>query len=83
MAIPATTKDRPRYYSNGAKHIAADHMTWSGPLVGADLRIFDGFYSHQSGFLDAPNFLAAGAMCEAVQSNGKRCAVATISFRSR
>lgn len=83
MTIPATTHDEPRTYSNGAEHVPADHMAWSGPLVTADLRFVDGFYSHQSGFLDAPGFLPAGSVGAVVRDSGNRGVVQNLASRTQ
>ena len=51
----------PKTYSNGAENLDADFLMMSGTQVGAHLRIEDGFFSCESGFLDAPDFVCSGS----------------------
>ena len=52
----------PKTYSNGAENLDADFLMMSGTQVGAHLRIEDGFFNFEAGAIDAPEWMAAGAM---------------------
>ena len=82
MTIPATIHDEPRIYSNGAKHLACDFTKWSGTQSGTDLRLDDGFYECEAGFLDAPDLIAAGSMTGTPTPNQCGYAVASSTFRT-
>lgn len=51
----------PKTYSNGAEQVSAEFLTSSGICVGVNLRTEDGFFSCESGFLDAPDFVCSGS----------------------
>ncbi len=72
----------PKTYSNGAENLDADFLMMSGTQVGAHLRIEDGFFNFEAGAIDAPEWMAAGAMLRFVQGGFAPAAVPAISFRS-
>ena len=82
MPLPATIHDEPRIYSNGAEHLACDFTKWSGTQSGTDLRLDDGFYECEAGFLDAPGLIAAGSMCGDLTPGKSGYAVATSTIRT-
>ena len=51
----------PKTYSNGAEQVTAESLTVTGIHIGAILRIEDDFFSCESGFLDAPDFVFSGS----------------------
>lgn len=68
-------------YSNGTTRPSCEHMLMAGALVGTDLRFGDGFFKTESGFLDAPECIAAGSTVESVYSASTRSAVPSIVIR--
>ena len=69
-------------YSNGAERMDAGDMLVSGTQITADLRMEDGFFSCESGFLDAPVWMAAGAMLRGVIREDTPAAIPAIVFRN-
>jgi hypothetical protein len=68
-------------YSNGAESLDADFLMMSGTQVGAHLRIEDGFYTFEAGAIDAPEWMAAGAMLRGVIRGDTPAAIPAIFFR--
>jgi len=71
----------PKTYSNGAERLDAGDMLVSGTHITADLRMEDGFFSCESGFLDAPMWMAAGAMQRGVTRGDTPASIPAITFR--
>jgi len=71
----------PKTYSNGAERLDAGDMLVSGTHITADLRMEDGFFSCESGFLDAPMWMAAGAMQRGVIREDTPAAIPAIVIR--
>jgi len=71
----------PKTYSNGAENLDADFLMMSGTHITADLRMEDGFFSCESGFLDAPMWMAAGAMQRGVIREDTPAAIPAIVIR--
>ena len=71
----------PKTYSNGAENLDADFLMMSGTQLGAELRIEDGFFSCESGFLDAPVWMAAGATLRGVTRGDTPASIPAITFR--
>lgn len=69
-------------YSNGAERLDAGDMLVSGTQITADLRMEDGFFSCESGFLDAPVWMAAGAMLRGVIREDTPAAIPAIILRN-
>lgn len=69
-------------YSNGAENLDADFLMMSGTQLGTKLRIEDGFYTFEAGAIDAPEWMAAGAMLRFVSGGFAPAAVPAISFRN-
>jgi len=72
----------PKTYSNGAERLDAGDMLVSGTQITADLRMEDGFFSCESGFLDAPEWMAAGAMLRGAIRTDTPAAIPAIFFRN-
>lgn len=51
----------PRTYSNGVVFIDGGMHLVTGTSNSADLRMDDGFYAIECGFIDAPKWIAAGS----------------------
>jgi len=71
----------PKTYSNGAENLDADFLMMSGTQVSADLRIEDGFFNFEAGFLDAPVWMAAGATLRGVTRGDTPASIPAITFR--
>ena len=69
-------------YSNGAENLDADFLTMSGTHVGANLRIEDGFFNFEAGAIDAPEWMAAGAMQRGVIRGDTPAAIPAIVIRN-
>ena len=69
-------------YSNGAENLDADFLMMSGTQVGAGLRLEDGFYNFEAGAIDAPEWMAAGAMLRGVIREDTPAAIPAIVFRN-
>lgn len=69
-------------YSNGAENLDADFLMMSGTQVGAGLRLEDGFYNFEAGAIDAPEWMAAGAMQRGTVRNDTPAAIPAIVFRN-
>ena len=70
-------------YSNGTERIDADgRMFRTGVPVYADLRTQHGFYTFEAGGIDAPEWIAAGAMLRFVSGGFAPVAVPAISLRN-
>ena len=72
----------PKTYSNGAENLDADFLMMSGTQVSADLRIEDGFFNFEAGAIDAPEWMAAGAMLRGVICEDTPAAIPAIVFRN-
>ena len=71
----------PKTYSNGAENLDADFLMMSGTQAGAHLRIEDGFYTLEAGAIDAPEWMAAGAMQRGTVRTDTPAAIPAIFFR--
>ena len=71
----------PKTYSNGAENLDADFLMMSGTQAGAHLRIDEGFYSFEAGAIDAPEWMAAGAMLRGVTRGDTPASIPAITFR--
>lgn len=71
----------PKTYSNGAENLDADFLMMSGTQVGAHLRIEDGFFNFEAGAIDAPEWMAAGAMLRGVTRGDTPASIPAITFR--
>ena len=71
----------PKTYSNGAENLDADFLMMSGTQLGTKLRIDEGFYSFEAGAIDAPEWMAAGAMLRGVIREDTPAAIPAIVFR--
>ena len=69
-------------YSNGAENLDADFLMMSGTQVGAHLRIEDGFFNFEAGAIDAPEWMAAGAMLRGAIRGDTPAATPAIFFRN-
>ena len=69
-------------YSNGAENLDADFLMMSGTQVGAHLRIEDGFFNFEAGAIDAPEWMAAGAMQRGVIRGDTPAAIPAIVVRN-
>ena len=72
----------PKTYSNGAENLDADFLMMSGTQLGTKLRIEDGFYTFEAGAIDAPEWMAAGAMLRGVIREDTPAAIPAIILRS-
>ena len=72
----------PKTYSNGAENLDAEFLLVSGTQANAWLRMEDGFFSCESGFLDAPVWMAAGAMLRGVIREDTPAAIPAIILRN-
>ena len=72
----------PKTYSNGTEIIDAEFLLVSGTQVGANLRIEDGFFNFEAGAIDAPEWMAAGAMQRGVISDDTPAAIPAIVIRN-
>ena len=72
----------PKTYSNGTEEIDAESLLVSGTQVGAHLRMEDGFYAFEAGAIDAPEWMAAGAMLRGVIREDTPAAIPAIFFRN-
>ena len=72
----------PKTYSNGAENLDADFLMMSGTQLGTKLRIDDGFYSFEAGAIDAPEWMAAGAMQRGVIREDTPAAIPAIVIRN-
>lgn len=72
----------PKTYSNGAERLDAGDMLVSGTQLGTKLRIEDGFYTFEAGAIDAPEWMAAGAMLRGVIREDTPAAIPAIVFRN-
>lgn len=70
-----------KIYSNGAENIDAEFLLISGTQVGALLRMEDGFYPFEAGAIDAPEWMAAGAMLRGAIRTDTPAAIPAIFFR--
>ena len=71
----------PKTYSNGAENLDADFLMMSGTQVGAHLRIEDGFFNFEAGAIDAPEWMAAGAMLRGTVRTDTPTAIPAIFLR--
>jgi hypothetical protein len=71
----------PKTYSNGAENLDADFLMMSGTQAGAHLRMEDGFYAFKAGAIDAPEWMAAGAMLRGTVRTDTPAAIPAIFFR--
>ena len=69
-------------YSNGAENLDADFLMMSGTQVGAHLRIEDGFFNFEAGAIDAPEWMAAGAMQRGTVRTDTPAAIPAIILRN-
>lgn len=69
-------------YSNGAENLDADFLMMSGTQLGTKLRIDDGFYNFEAGAIDAPEWMAAGAMLRGTVRNDTPAAIPAIILRN-
>lgn len=69
-------------YSNGAENLDADFLMMSGTQVGARLRLEDGFYNFEAGAIDAPEWMAAGAMQRGTVRTDTPAAIPAIILRN-
>ena len=69
-------------YSNGAENLDADFLMMSGTQVGAHLRIEDGFFNFEAGAIDAPEWMAAGAMLRGTVRTDTPAAIPAIILRN-
>lgn len=72
----------PKTYSNGAENIDADFLMMSGTQLGTKLRMEDGFFNFEAGAIDAPEWMAAGAMLRGVIRTDTPAAIPAIVFRN-
>lgn len=72
----------PKTYSNGAERLDAGDMLVSGTQITADLRMEDGFFPSEAGGIDAPEWMAAGAMLRGVIREDTPAAIPAIVFRN-
>ncbi len=72
----------PKTYSNGAENLDADFLMMSGTQLGTKLRMEDGFYNFEAGAIDAPEWMAAGAMLRGVIREDTPAAIPAIVFRN-
>ena len=72
----------PKTYSNGVESLDAEFLLVSGTQANAWLRMEDGFFSCESGFLDAPVWMAAGAMLRGVIREDTPAAIPAIILRN-
>ena len=72
----------PKTYSDGADNLDADFLLMSGTQVGAHLRIEDGFFNVEAGAIDAPEWMAAGAMLRGTVRTDTPAAIPAIVFRN-
>ena len=72
----------PKTYSNGTEEIGAETLLVSGTQVSANLRIEDGFFNFEAGAIDAPEWMAAGAMQRGVISEDTPAAIPAIVIRN-
>lgn len=72
----------PKTYSNGTEEIGAETLLMSGTQVGAHLRIEDGFFNFEAGAIDAPEWMAAGAMLRGVIREDTPAAIPAIVIRN-
>lgn len=72
----------PKTYSNGAENLDADFLMMSGTQLGTKLHIDDGFYSFEAGAIDAPEWMAAGAMLRGVIREDTPAAIPAIVIRN-
>jgi hypothetical protein len=72
----------PKTYSNGAESLDADFLMMSGTQLGTKLRIEDGFYTFEAGAIDAPEWMAAGAMLRGVIREDTPAAIPAIILRN-
>ena len=70
----------PKTYSNGAENLDADFLMMSGTQLDTKLR--DGFYNFEAGAIDAPEWMAAGAMQRGVIREDTPAAIPAIVFRN-
>ena len=71
----------PKTYSNGAESLDADFLMMSSTHLGTKLRIEDGFFNFEAGAIDAPEWMAAGAMLRGVIREDTPAAIPAIFFR--
>ncbi len=71
----------PKTYSNGTEQVDPGTLLMSGTHAAADLRMEDGFFSCESGFLDAPVWMAAGATLRGVTRDDTPASIPAITFR--
>ena len=69
-------------YSNGTENLDAESLLVSGTQVGAHLRIEDGFFNFEAGAIDAPEWMAAGAMLRGTVRTDTPAAIPAIVFRN-
>ena len=72
----------PNTYSNGAENLDADFLMMSGTQLGTKLRIEDGFYTFEAGAIDAPEWMAAGAMLRGVIREDTPAAIPPLILRN-
>lgn len=72
----------PKTYSNGAENLDADFLMMSGTQAGAHLRMEDGFYAFEAGAIDAPEWMAAGAMLRGTVRTDTPAAIPAIILRN-
>ena len=72
----------PKTYSNGAESLDADFLMMSGTQLGTKLRMEDGFFNFEAGAIDAPEWMAAGAMLRGVIRGDTPAAIPAIVFRN-
>ena len=72
----------PKTYSNGAENLDADFLMMSGTRPSVDLRMEDGFFPSEAGGIDAPEWMAAGAMLRGVIREDTPAAIPAIVFRN-
>ena len=69
-------------YSNGAENLDADFLMMSGTQLGTKLRIEDSFFNFEAGAIDAPEWMAAGAMLRGVIREDTPAAIPAIILRN-
>lgn len=72
----------PKTYSNGAENLDADFLMMSGTHLGTKLRIEDGFFNFEAGAIDAPEWMAAGAMLRGAIRTDTPAAIPAIILRN-
>mgnify|MGYP003514607436 CR=1 FL=1 len=72
----------PKTYSNGTEEIGAETLLVSGTQVSANLRIEDGFFNFEAGAIDAPEWMAAGAMLRGTVRTDTPAAIPAIILRN-